>query len=243
MALFERDRLSSRSALSRFLAALTKEPVEALRTLLLDELLARPLTRDRANRRDGGSSREHLDRWMARGKRPGNAPCLRPTICLQLFAGWILIPIAGAATQPGDRRSLSVRRSVGVEPETGTGPSPHAGAGTYHRVCSRSPTSCATHGPSFRLCISRSGLNPEGWTLLGPRFYASTGWNAPLPSKPGTSCPGIASRNRWQLARGVWSQHPELPSLSSARTVPVEWQRHHKATPGQHPPASAGCWE
>src|SRR5262249_44973120 len=32
MALFERDRLPSRSALSRFLAALTVEPVEVLRT-------------------------------------------------------------------------------------------------------------------------------------------------------------------------------------------------------------------
>ncbi len=34
MALFERERLPSRSALSRFLAALTEAPVEALRTLL-----------------------------------------------------------------------------------------------------------------------------------------------------------------------------------------------------------------
>jgi hypothetical protein len=40
MALFERDRLPSRSALSRFLAALTKEPVEALRALFLNDLLA-----------------------------------------------------------------------------------------------------------------------------------------------------------------------------------------------------------
>jgi hypothetical protein len=46
-ALFERDRLPSRSALSRFLAALTEEPVEALRTLFLDDLLARPLTHDK----------------------------------------------------------------------------------------------------------------------------------------------------------------------------------------------------
>jgi hypothetical protein len=46
MALFERDRLPSRSALSRFLAALTEEPVEALRTLFLDDLLGRPLTHD-----------------------------------------------------------------------------------------------------------------------------------------------------------------------------------------------------
>jgi hypothetical protein len=55
MALFERDRVPSRSALSRFLAAVTQEPVEALRTLFLEDLLARPLTRDRANRRTGGS--------------------------------------------------------------------------------------------------------------------------------------------------------------------------------------------
>ncbi len=44
MALFDRDQLPSRSALSRFLAALTEAPVEALRTLFLDDLLARPLT-------------------------------------------------------------------------------------------------------------------------------------------------------------------------------------------------------
>jgi hypothetical protein len=42
MALFERDQLPSRSALSRFLDALTEAPVEALRTLFLDDLLSRP---------------------------------------------------------------------------------------------------------------------------------------------------------------------------------------------------------
>lgn len=41
MALFERDRLPSRSALSRFLAALTPDPVEALRTLFLKDLQER----------------------------------------------------------------------------------------------------------------------------------------------------------------------------------------------------------
>jgi hypothetical protein len=46
-SVFERDRLPSRSALSRFLAALTEAPVEALRTLFLDDLLARPLTLDK----------------------------------------------------------------------------------------------------------------------------------------------------------------------------------------------------
>jgi hypothetical protein len=47
MALFERDRLPSRSTLSRFLAALSEVPIEALRTLFLDDLLARPLTPDK----------------------------------------------------------------------------------------------------------------------------------------------------------------------------------------------------
>src|ERR1700686_2738120 len=43
MALFGRERLPARSTLSRFLAALPEEPVEALRALFLSDLLARPL--------------------------------------------------------------------------------------------------------------------------------------------------------------------------------------------------------
>jgi hypothetical protein len=44
VALFGRDRLPARSTtLSRFLAALTPEPVESLRTLILEDLLARSL--------------------------------------------------------------------------------------------------------------------------------------------------------------------------------------------------------
>src|SRR5690348_3492784 len=51
MALFERDQLPVRSTLSRFLAALSEAPIEALRTLFLDDLLARPLT---PNKQTGG---------------------------------------------------------------------------------------------------------------------------------------------------------------------------------------------
>ena len=47
MALFERGQLPARSTLSRFLAALTAEPVAALRTLFLDDLESRPLTHDK----------------------------------------------------------------------------------------------------------------------------------------------------------------------------------------------------
>jgi len=54
MVLFERDRLPSRSALSRFLAVLTEVPVEALRTLFLDDLLSRPLATASSERQTGG---------------------------------------------------------------------------------------------------------------------------------------------------------------------------------------------
>src|SRR5947199_751465 len=47
MALFGRERLPSRSTLSRFLASLSQPPVEALRTLFLEDLLARPLNTER----------------------------------------------------------------------------------------------------------------------------------------------------------------------------------------------------
>jgi len=46
MALFGRDRLPARSTLSRFLASLDQAAVEALRTLFLQDLLARPLVKE-----------------------------------------------------------------------------------------------------------------------------------------------------------------------------------------------------
>jgi len=54
MALFERDQLPSRSALSRFLAALTEAPVEALRALFLDDLESRPLSNASNEEQTGG---------------------------------------------------------------------------------------------------------------------------------------------------------------------------------------------
>jgi hypothetical protein len=46
MALFDRVKLPSRTALSRFLASLTWAATEALRTLFLADLLARPLDKE-----------------------------------------------------------------------------------------------------------------------------------------------------------------------------------------------------
>jgi hypothetical protein len=47
-ALFDRDQLPARSTLSRFLAALSPEPVEALRALFLSDLVARSLGQEEA---------------------------------------------------------------------------------------------------------------------------------------------------------------------------------------------------
>jgi hypothetical protein len=46
MALFGRERLPHRLTLSRFLTALNQAPVEALRTVFLEDLLARPLEKE-----------------------------------------------------------------------------------------------------------------------------------------------------------------------------------------------------
>jgi hypothetical protein len=60
----ERDRLPARSTLSRFLAALTSEPVDALRSLLLDDLLSRPLSNDSHEKQTGGLADRVGSMWV-----------------------------------------------------------------------------------------------------------------------------------------------------------------------------------
>lgn len=64
MALFERERLPSRSALSRFLAALTEVPVEALRTLFLEDLQSRPLANASPKKQSGGLADRAGTSWL-----------------------------------------------------------------------------------------------------------------------------------------------------------------------------------
>jgi hypothetical protein len=61
MALFGRDRLPARSTLSRFLAALDQAPIEALRTLFLADLLARPLAKEE---KAGGVWDRQATQWL-----------------------------------------------------------------------------------------------------------------------------------------------------------------------------------
>ncbi len=64
MALFDRKQLPSRSALSRFLAALPEAPIEALRTLFLDDLLSRPLSTDSNEKQIGGLLDRVRNTWV-----------------------------------------------------------------------------------------------------------------------------------------------------------------------------------
>jgi hypothetical protein len=61
MALFGRDRLPHRSTLSRFLAALNQAVVEALRTVFLEDLVARPLEKEE---KTGGLWDRQGNQWM-----------------------------------------------------------------------------------------------------------------------------------------------------------------------------------
>ncbi len=61
MALFGRASLPAASTLSRFLAALPAEPVEALRTLFLEDLLVRRLSTEE---QDAGLWDRQGNRWM-----------------------------------------------------------------------------------------------------------------------------------------------------------------------------------
>src|SRR5258708_26275536 len=66
MALFGRHHLPARATLSRFLAALPKPATDALRTLFLADLLARPVSNEPAigrpvHRRSNTRTRSHTD--------------------------------------------------------------------------------------------------------------------------------------------------------------------------------------
>lgn len=61
MALFGRDHLPHRSTLSRFLAALNQAPVEALRTVFLEDLCARPLEKEQ---KTGGLWDRQGNQWI-----------------------------------------------------------------------------------------------------------------------------------------------------------------------------------
>ena len=92
MALFGRDRLPVRSTLSRFLAALTSEPVDTLRSLFLDDLRETARSRKKSKRVVWRIERETRG-WsliaLARARQPESLRCPRQKRCPRLFGGWM----------------------------------------------------------------------------------------------------------------------------------------------------------
>jgi hypothetical protein len=118
MALFERDQLPARSSLSRFLAALTQAPVEALRTLFLDDLLSRPLS---SEKQTGGLLDREGHEWVVFDidgtREAARQRALPQTEDLpRLVAGWMTsVPLATGDASAGKscvRAPSSVRPTV-----------------------------------------------------------------------------------------------------------------------------------
>jgi len=107
----ERDRLPARSTLSRFLAALTEAPVEALRTLFLDDLESRPLSTDSNGsheKQTGGLVDRAGNTWVVFDidgtGEAARVSCLAPDRRLApgLIYGWMRsVPLATGAASVG----------------------------------------------------------------------------------------------------------------------------------------------
>src|SRR5207253_3713840 len=92
----------------------------------------------------------------------------------------------------------------------GAGASAGTDARTHDRVCPCSPAAeratCHASGlisTRVRVWSTHDGHLLEDGSLLGARLSSPARWDPPLPSRPGASCPGAASRSRWQSAHGV----------------------------------------
>ena len=98
MALFNREQLPSRSALSRFLASFTPAAVEALRVLFLEDLLTRPLTKERQRGElldRAGGQWEVFDIDGTKLRQPANVPYRRRRICLPPSVDWMRSVLLG----------------------------------------------------------------------------------------------------------------------------------------------------
>src|SRR5229473_3376092 len=116
MALFNREQLPSRSALSRFLASFTPAAVEALRVLFLEDLLTRPLTKERQRGElldRAGGQWEVFDIDGTELRQPANVPYRRRRICLPPSVGWmrsVLLGTPGASVGKSSAPAPSFRK-------------------------------------------------------------------------------------------------------------------------------------
>src|SRR5260221_2529230 len=144
---------------------------------------------------------------------------------------------------------LATDLAMGMESPSGTGASASSCPRAHHRVCSCHPASERADSHASGLIRSYLWIWSthhrhllESWPVLRSRVSSSIRWDAAVSSREHAGSPGAASRSRWQPARGVCGQHPQLPPLPTARAVPMAGQRYRETAPGQSPLASSGRW-
>ena len=157
MALFDRDQLPARSTLSRFLAALTMEPVEALRALFLDELLARSPKSGREVScwiEQADSGRSSLS--MAHARRPASELCPRQKNSPRPFADEMKSALLATPGASVEKSSVPVPSFCKPTPLSGSAVLATEATGSTGRNCkARSGssvaisrhTACRKHAP------------------------------------------------------------------------------------------------
>jgi hypothetical protein len=161
MALFDRDQLPARSTLSRFLAALTEAPIEALRT---------------TSKREIWWIEQEMPGWsltlMARVKPPANGPYLRQKHCPPLFAGWMRSVLLATQGVSGDRSCVRARSSVRPTVFSGSARLATAATDAIERNCEKASRplvdilrAISFHGPT-PCSGSTANMGPEPCSLI-----------------------------------------------------------------------------
>ena len=234
MALFGRDRQPVRSTLSRFLAALTSEPVDTLRSLFLDDLLSRPLSKEKQT---GGLADRAGNTWVvfdSDGTREAaRKPALPQTEALPppfrrlddvcaAFLHWAQARASGAyphGHQPGSQLSMArlVWQSRERELPNGTAPGPRLD----HALSHGTPTPTGTCSPPARRTIWHRGRAlRSGWILVRDPWQRVQ--RARSSSRPGASAsaPRSAStadsKARWFAASTIAQRYPWGPRVCCA---------------------------
>src|SRR3989440_2677947 len=213
----ERDRLPARSTLSRFLAALTETPVEALRTLFLKDLLARSLNKE--EQRAGLWDRQG-SRWVVfdvDGTREAARQRARPQTADRPEPERRLRPLCAAFLHRTQARGNC------AEPD-------HGVAGAYASVSGHvwkprqwgipCRTASGRHGHSELSC----GASPSRRTgSVAPR---RTIWHWSCSCRPGRAavCDAWERLSDLEAARGPGSPDPASRSTSDP---PGKWDGTH----------------
>ena len=206
MALFGRERLPARSTLSRFLAALSPEPVEALRSLFLSDLLARSLVPEE---QPVGLWDRTESQWFVfdiDGTREGASPRALPQIPDLSAPERRLRPLC-APGYTGRKRGEVVRsRTTILQAHT------HQWLGSFGGAGNGKPREELRRAVAqIQRYLAAHQLRAERVRLAARRAI----WHRSHPL--GSS--GLALRHAWQRLPGAFASPDPVSALSSLRSA------------------------